>query len=159
MGGNIINGLPAGDYDSLVKKARTQVLNSSKNNRAMSSFAKGGNGYDNFGQYSKGGILGTIGSGDFTMDDSRIALNEGVQLNAAQRAAVNDYNSQFDTDYLGMAKTGASVIGALGGAFGAYSAYKHNKKLGQQIDQNMNHARQARADRTNFISGTQSAFA
>lgn len=74
----------------------------------------------------------------------------------------NQNNSWFDMSGMsGMdwAKTGIGGINAIAGIIGALDSRKTNKVARKGMEQNQQHAKMARADRTNFLQGTASAFA
>ena len=74
----------------------------------------------------------------------------------------NQNNSWFDTPGMsGMdwAKTGIGGINSIVGILGAIDQNKTNKLARKGMEQNQQHAKMARQDRTNFLQGTASAFA
>ena len=67
-------------------------------------------------------------------------------------------NSMFDMPGMDMAKMGIGGINSIAGLIGAFDTMKTNKIARAGMEQNQQHARMARDDRTNFIGGTRSAF-
>lgn len=116
----------------------------------------------------------SVGSGSSTKYSQLVGLSNPVyaengalsyspkvmaSMTPDQRSAFDTYNSQFDTNYTEMFNTGIGAANTIMGALGTWDSMKTNEKQREAIDQNMEHAAMARADRTAFLSDTKSAFA
>ena len=101
-------------------------------------------------QMYTGGPNGIVNPGDYTQLSATDLSNLGI----------GDNSSWFgNTPGLDIAKMGIGGVNSLVGALGAFDMMKTNKLKRKGMEQDIEFAKQARQDRTNFINGTKSAFA
>ncbi len=96
-------------------------------------------------QLYTGGPNGTVNPGDYT--------NSGYDFNTS------GIDSMFDMPTLDQFQMGIGGVNSIMGALGTWDMMKNNKLQRQGMEQNQQHARMAREDRTNFLSDSKSAFA